>query len=248
LSFSGGQFIAGKLLFLGAVIFPFLVAGALGCMKTGDYSVGMFARSAIRYYFPVLLPVIVVIAIIFLLLLLFSIPFAIAGLGSDPAMIGGLFIGIIVPVLLFAFYSDNVAVTEDLKILGTLKRSMILASRSFLAVLGCLITSMIAAGVLGIVLATVWGMILADKFAPYINLGYAEQQKVFSGFGLADWQKILGSDGILVTAVILGLYTMVMVVFFILLKHQSYRHVCSIPEITPPTVGEYDEKGRWYKY
>lgn len=248
LSFNGGEFIAGKILFLGAVIFPFFLAGALGCLKTGDYNLTTFGRTAMRYYFPIVLPIIVVMAIIILLLILFSIPFTITGLGADPSLIGGLFIGVTIPILLFAFYIDNIAVIEDLTVFATLKRSMIITSRSFLTVLTCVVTSIVAAGVTGIVLATVWGMILSDRFAPYINLGYAEQQKVFSGFGLADWQKILGVDGIMITAVVIGLYMMIIIAFLILLKHQTYLMLKTVPETIVTVQGEYDEKGRWYKY
>lgn len=248
LAFTGGEFIAGKLFFLGAVLFPFFIAGALSCLKTRDDSPGQFVRSAFRYYFPVILPVIVAVAIVILLLILFSIPFAIAGLGTDPSMIGGLFIGILMPVILFTFYADNVAVSEERKVFDTLKRSMILASRSFFAILSCLVLTVLNAIFMGVILATVWGMILADQFAPYINLSVTEQQEIFSTFGVAEWQDILGTTGIAITAVMIGIYTMILVTFFIIYKQQTYLTVQEIPDPEIPVQGEYDEKGRWYKY
>lgn len=246
-AFSGWEFIAGKMLFLGAVIFPFFVAGALGCMKSGEYSISLFGRSAIRFFFPILLPTIIAGAIIILLLILFSIPFAISG-QSDPSMIAGLFIGITIPVLIFAFFADNVAVSEGLAVFASLKQSMMLASRSIFTIVTCIVVSIISAGVVGTILATVWGMVLADKFTEYINLGAAEQQKIFAGFSLSDWQQILGYDGLVVTAITIGVSLIILVPFFIVYKQQCYLSALSVPTPVIPQTGEYDEKGRWYKY
>jgi len=247
LAFSGGEFIAGKLLFLGAVLFPFFIAGALGCMKEGEYTISLFGRSAIKFFFPVLLPVVVASTVLILLLILFSIPFSIAG-QNDPSMIAGLFIGIMIPVLIFTFFADNVAVSEGLAIFATLKQSMMIASRSITTIITCVIISMVTAGALGMVLATVWGMILADKFTQYMDLGAAEQQKIFAGFTLADWQGILGPEGLIVTAGMLGVSLIILVPFFIVYKQQCYLSALSVPAPVIPQSGEYDEKGRWYKY
>jgi hypothetical protein len=248
LAFSGGEFIAGKLLFLGAVLFPLFIAGALGCMKEGEFRISLFGRSAIRFFFPVLLPMVIAVAIIVLLLILCSIPFAIAGQGSDPAMIGGLFIGITIPVLMFAFFADNVAVSEGLMVFASLKQSMIIASRSMMMIITCVVVSVVSAGILGMILATIWGMILEEKFTQYLDLGVAEQQKIFAGFTLADWQQILGPEGLLVTAMMMGISMIILVSFFIVYKQQCYLAALSVPAPVIPTTGEYDEKGRWYKY
>jgi hypothetical protein len=246
--FSGAGFIAGKLLFLGVVLFPFFVAGSLRCMSIKDYGLGLFCRSATTYFFPVLLPVIVISATIFLLLILFSIPFAIAGIGNDPALIGGLFIGIAVPVLVFGFFTDNAAVSEGQNVFASLKRSMIIASQSFMTVISCIVMSILCAGVLGMITAMVWGMILADRFTSYVDLGIAEQQKIFSEFSSSDWQNILGPDGIIITTAMIGLYVMVLISIFIPYKQQCFESVHTKEPENKPLTGEYDEKGRWYKY
>ena len=247
LEFSGGEFIAGKILFLGAVLSPFFIGGALGCMSRRDYSLRSFCTLGLRYFFPVLLPVIVAATISILLLILFSIPFAIAGI-TDPSMIAGLFIGITVPVIIFAFFAENSAVAEDLAVLASLKQSMMIASRAFLNIVSCVFVSCIFAGVLMMIIATIWGVILTDKFSQYLDLGMAEQQKIFSGYGLADWQRVLGPDGIMVTAGMIGLFVLFLGSFFIVYKHQCYLAASLVePKIVEP-VGEYDEKGRWYKY
>lgn len=248
LAFSGEEFIAGKLLFLGAVVIPFFVAGALGCIRDGEFTPIAFGKFAVKYFFPVLLPVIVTCAIIILLWILFAIPFAIGGLGNDPALIGGLFIGITIPVLIFAFFADNVAVAEGLKIFASLRQSMMIASRSFSIIISCIILTALSAGVLGVIMATIWGMILSDRFTQYIDLGVTEQQKIFAGFSLSDWQNILGPEGVAVSAIIMGIYTMILSSFFIIYKHQCYLSASSVPIPVMATTGEYDEKGRWYKY
>ncbi|MFH0968857.1 MAG: hypothetical protein V1862_14355 [Methanobacteriota archaeon] len=250
LVFSGGEFIAGKLLFLGAVLFPFFVAGALGCMSSKDYGYETFFRSAVRFFFPVLLPVIVIIAVIILLLILFSIPFAIAGFGNDPALIGGLFIGITVPVIFFGFFTDNAAVYEGLKVFAALKRSMIIASRSGMKTISCIVISGVGAGALAMIATMIWSIVLADRFTQYLDMGMAEQQEIFSKFGLSDWQNILGPDGVAITATMVGLYAMILISILIAYKQKCYESIQteSLETEMIPSSGEYDEKGRWYKY
>jgi len=248
LAFSGWEFIAGKLIFLGLVVAPFFVGGLLGCLTSGEYTLGRFLRSAPRFFFPVILPAILALTISILLVILFSIPFAIAGLGSEAPMMGGLFIGIMVPVLIFSFFSDNVAVTEGLAVLASLKRSMVITSQAFLTIISCIIISCLAALLLMLLTATLWGMILSEKFAGYLDLNMTQQQEIFGEFGMAEWQQTLGADGILVTSVIIGLFFFFLVPFFLVLKHQCYRAASAVPVTPPEQGGEYDEKGRWYKY
>jgi hypothetical protein len=75
-----------------------------------------------------------------------------------------------------------------------------------------------------------------------------EQQRIFSEYGLAQWQQTLGPDGVVVTAIMFGLYMMIFTAFFVIYKHQCF--LAASAEKTPAVMqtGEYDEKGRWYKY
>ncbi|HWQ65664.1 MAG TPA: hypothetical protein VN372_02220 [Methanospirillum sp.] len=247
LGFSGETFISGKLMFLGAALFPLFVAGALSCLSSGSFTPASFIQNAPLSFFRVLMPVIITIGIIFLLLFLVSIPFAIAGLGNDPAMISGLFIGITVPVIVFSLFADNVAISEGQKAFDSLKRSYEIVSRSFLPAITYIIVSIVSTCILGLFFAMIWGMVLSDRFTQYIDLSVAEQQKVFSGFGIPEWQNILGPDGILISAITIGLFFMVLIPFLIVYKQQCYLKASSfVPEVV--ISGEYDAKGRWYKY
>jgi MFS superfamily sulfate permease-like transporter len=126
---------------------------------------------------------------------------------------------------------------------------MVIASHSFLQIIACLFVTAFAGLVLSVGAAMAWGIFLADRFTPYLEMSVVEQQKVLSAYDLAQWQEILGPYGITITAVMTGLYVAILLSGFIILKHQCYLTVQNHEPPAPlAPVGEYDEKGRWYKY
>lgn len=245
LELNDGLFIAGKVLFLSLVIFPFFIAGVLHCLKEQTSSPGVFVEGGRRFFFPVLLPGIVLAGVIILMIFLLAIPLTIAGFGSDPSMMSGLIIGVTIPALLFAMYYDNAAVGEGLGIFSSLKRSMELFGTGSLLSAGFFVISVILSLILALGGATLWGMALSQKFTPYMEMNITRQQETFSGFTLTDWQQILGADGILVTVIAIGVYTALFIPFLIVFKQCCYQ---ALTTVEPEPYGEFDDKGRWYKY
>ena len=245
LEFSDGMFLAGKIAMLSLIAAPFLVGMMNFNLQTGEKSLREILSAGLKNYFPIVLPCITLAGMMFILMLLLSIPLSIMGFGGDPYTLTGLTIGIVIPALIFSLYIDNVAVCEKRNIFGTLKRSLELVSMNFFGAIGYYIIS--AFFILGVSLfgAFLWGIILADKFTPFIEMNMTVQQETFSHYTLVDWQNLIGPEGSLVTAIVFGIVSCIVVPFLIVFKYQCYLE---LSQQTIVEYGEFDEKGRWYKY
>jgi len=248
LEFTGGMFIAGKIAMLSVIVFPFFVGMVNLILHTGASDKKALIDRALRSYFPIVLPCVIQAGFVIILAMLLSIPFSIMGFGDDPYILTGLMIGITVPALLFSLYIDNVAVCEKTKIFETLKKSMELVGRNFFGAIGYLLLSGITIIGVSFFGAFLWGVILADRFTQFIDMNLTTQQEVFSQYTFADWQGLIGPEGILATAILFGLITFILTPFLLVFKYQCYHEISQDTPVTAAVSGEYDEKGRWYKY
>lgn len=245
LEFTENMFLAGKILMLSSIAFPFLVGMINYRLQNEDSSYRDLLTAALKNYFPIVLPCIILAGMMFLLVLLMSIPLSIMGFGEDPYTLTGLILGISIPVTIFSLYIDNVAVCEKRKILETLKRSMELVSMNFFGAIGYFVISIIIFAGVSFCGAFLWGIILADKFTAFLGMNMTVQQETFSHYTITDWQTLIGPEGIIVTAIVFGLVSFIIVPFLLVFKYHCYQEVS---EQTPVVFGEYDEKGRWYRY
>lgn len=245
LEFSGEVFLAGKIAMLALIASPFLVGMTNYALETGTKAGRELLSAGLKSYFPIILPCVMLGGIILLMILLFSVPLSIMGFGDSLYTLSGLFLGISIPALIFSIYIDNVAVSEKKKIFEILKRSMELVSLNFFGAVGYLFVSGLVILGVGFLGAVLWGMVLADKFTQFMGMNITMQQETFSHYTLTDWQTLIGPEGIAVTAIVFGLVSCIIVPFLLVFKYQCYKEVS---HHTPPVFGEYDEKGRWYKY
>lgn len=245
LEFSGGMFLAGKIAMLSSIAFPFLVGMINYTLHTGESSGRELISAGFKNYFPIILPCIILAGIMFLFVLLLTIPLSIMGFGEDPYTLSGLMLGVSIPVLIFSLYVDNVAVCEKTRIFDTLKRSMELVSINFFGVIGYIFISGIVIICVSLFAAFLWGVILADKFTQFIDMNLTTQQETFSHYTISDWQTLIGPEGAVATALVFGFVAFIVVPFLIVFKYQCYQEVSQKKLVV---YGEYDEKGRWYKY
>jgi len=245
LELSGNSFIAQKIALIALVFLPFFMGSVNHVLSTGDSSFKSFFSGGCKTYFPVLLPIIILLGIIFLMVILFTIPLSIMGFGDDIYTITGLLIGILVPVTIFLWYTDNVAACENPGIIPTLKRSMELCSRDFISTVGCIVISAVMLLISTFIGAFIWGMLLVDRFTPYLEMNMTAQREIFSNYTFTDWQTFLGPDGTVISAFVFGFMTFIFIPFFLAYKYHCYY---GISNKTVLITGEYDEKGRWYKY
>ncbi|MDN7023965.1 hypothetical protein FGU65_03490 [Methanoculleus sp. FWC-SCC1] len=242
LPFYGGTFYAEPLALLQVVVVPLLTAGVYGTIKTGDYSPGSFAAAAKTYYFRVLLPALVIFFAAVVTVLLLAAPVALIGFGSEIVVF--MLLGVFVTFVFFTFFYDTAAVFEDAKVFDSIRRSVefvLHASGSVLLFFVVTIGVLLGLGFAGIF---VWAAILAPQLEPLTQMNATELQTVMP----QDILPLIGGEGIWVTAIIYALVVLIATSILHVYKACFFRRHARPATLQPQPQGEYDEKGRWYKY
>ena len=143
------------------------------------------------------------------------------------------------------FFFDTAAVFEEKRIFGAIHRSLELVTAQSVRVLKFYIIS--AAVFFGITLSLmiVWEAALYDKLEPLSRFNETQ----IAEFTPDQLAGIIGADGIVITAICLFFG------FLVLLPILSTYKACFFRTLNKGSIsieqqitGEYDSKGRWYKY
>lgn len=248
LELTGEAFSAGKIGILSVIAFPFFLGMLNHILQEEELSPRQLFSAGLKNYFPVLLPYIILGGIIILMVFIISIPFALAGSGDEPSTIAGLLIGICIPALFFSLYADNVAVCEKARIIPTLQKSLEIVGKNFFGSLAYVLVSVVVTGIVSFLGSIIWVLCLADRFTPYLEMNITTQQETFYHYTMNDWLNLIGTEGAMITAGVFGLILFFLVPFLFVFKYHCYAGISQgIPKIQK-IQGEYDEKGRWYKY
>lgn len=241
LQFSFGVFIAERLWVLELVVFPFFVAGLMHLAKTGERSFSSFVSGATAGYFRVLLPSLVIFFSVLLTLFLLFLPLAILGLAESVLVFVAMSASF--TILFFTFFYDAAAIIEERKVFDSIRRSVefVLQQTRACLVFYLISLAIVFAAFIAIVLA--WTAALYNRLEPLAGMTAAEIQS----FSPDQFNTLLGADGILVTALLafIGITLVTAVIYSF--KACFFRDHAGAPAATP-LQGEYDEKGRWFRY
>ena len=240
-----GTFFAGRLMVISGLVLLIFTTGMLTIIRNQEGGILALLAGGIRYYFRVLLPQIVIVSGIVLIFMLLTVTLSLFGI-ADMGIATALAFGFMTPTLIVTFFFDTAAVFEDRRIFDSIQRSIRLVFAQVNAVIAFLLVylGIFIGGV--IALTFVWEAFLFDKLEPVSR--YNETQ--LQSFTPEQLIAMIGPAGMWITAAIL--FTGV----FLLLPILSCYKACffkklagGITNITQqPTIGEYDSKGRWYKY
>ncbi|MDD1653508.1 MAG: hypothetical protein LUQ64_03070 [Methanomicrobiales archaeon] len=248
LNSSGGSFYAGRLAILQLVILPFFLAGSLGAIRKGDGSPAAFLSSARDGYFRVLLPLAVVLAAAILTVFLVMIP---ASLVTGGVLAGASIVvpGVLVSFAFFTYFTDAAAILEERKVLDSIRRSVEFTIRHSWKVLLFYIVNLAILTAALILAVLAWSILLADQLLPLTQMNTTELAAITPG----DLAGLIGPGGIWVTAAVAFLLLACCGTFVVAYRACFFRRHGAAGATQGdngviPARGEYDEKGRWYKY
>lgn len=201
---------------------------------------GEFFQSGKTYYFRILLPALVIFFAVILTVFLLAIPLALLGLGAAAGMAPLLF-GVLVSIIFFTFFYDTVAVFEETNVFESIRRSIEFVMNNLGSVLIFYLVNIVVFLVLGFVALFAWSALLMEKLEPLIYMSPDELETLMPGDILA----LIGTEGIWITA---ALYAVVIILFSAFLYTYKASFFRNHAEGMFALQGEYDEKGRWYKY
>lgn len=240
-----GTFFAGRLLVISALVFHLFTTGILVVIRNREGDIRTLLAGGIRYYFRVLLPQLVIIFCIMLIFTLIMITFGLVAGTADPGMVTALTIGFMIPAGILTIFYDTAAVFEERKVFDSIWRSSQVVMTHINEVISFLFVS--AGIVIGVIfmLMIVWEVALYDKLEPITR--YNETQ--LQAFTPDQFMSMISPDGIWITAIVLFTGVVLLVPLLYTYKACFYRKLSTSAFITQqPTTGEYDSKGRWYKY
>ncbi|MDD1691556.1 MAG: hypothetical protein LUQ66_12970 [Methanoregula sp.] len=241
-----GIFFAGRLLIISALALLFFITGSLTLIKNDGGDIRSMLAGGRQYYFRVLLPLLVVTFMIVLVFVLVVLTLTLIGTTPDPALIVFLTFGVTIPSILFTFFAGTAAVFEDRKVFDSIQRSIELVTDNFIrAVIFFLTCAFVSCAVI-FTLMVIWEALLYSRLEPLTR--YTEAQ--LQAFTPDQLLALIGTDGIWVTAVILVIAGLVLVPVIVSYQACFFRKLAAeggTVEIRQES-GEYDSKGRWYKY
>ena len=243
--FTSGAFFTSRLLIIFSLVLLFFTTGMLSVIRKKEATIRTLLEGGRNYYFRVLLPQIVLMSALLFVFTLCTIIFALLGLVSDIGLLASLTFGIMIPTLMLTFFFDTAAVFEDRKVFESIQRSILLVSEHMMEVLSFFIVSaLLCAGVL-FGLMIIWEAILFDKLKPLMDFTDA-QRETFTPDQLF---AMIGQDGIWITAILLFIGVLILIPLLFSYKACLFKKITSDTiTIEQQTYGEYDSKGRWYKY
>jgi len=239
-----GTFYAGRLVIIAGLIVLFFITGALALIKNEEKDIRAMLQTGLHYYFRVLLPMLVVLFMSLLVFVLVVLTLSLIGITPDESLVVFLSFGIMLPSILLTIFADTAAVFEDKKVFESIQRSIGLVSTNLSKVIAFFLVCAIVISGITFTLMIVWEALLYTKLQPVME--YTEEQLMT--FTPDQLLALIGTDGIWVTAGVLFIGGLVLIPIIISYKACFFRKLAGGTVIIGQTTGEYDSKGRWYKY
>jgi hypothetical protein len=240
-----GTFFAGRLLVIFGLVLLLFTTGLLVIIRNNEGDLRTMISGGIRYYFRVLLPQIIIIFGIMLIVTLVMVTFSLIGGLSDIGMVTALTIGFMIPIVILTFFYDTAAVFEERKVFDSIRRSIQLVMLHINDVIAfLLICAAITIGVI-FILMIIWEAFLFDKLEPITRYNETQLQT----FTPEQLIAMIGPGGMWITAGILFAGVVLLLPLLYSYKACFFRKLIrGAPVAHQPTTGEFDSKGRWFKY
>jgi hypothetical protein len=239
-----GAFFTSRLMVIAALILLVFVVGAVFLIREGSGDIRAMIHGGVKYYFRVLLPLLVICFTLVIIFFLLIVTFGFTGTAPDPGMVGLLTFCVMIPTLMLGFFFDMAAVFEDRKVFESIQRSILLVSTNMIEVISFFIISALAGFSIIFALMITWEIALYDKLEPLTRFNETQMQAITP----EQLMGMIGPEGIWVTAVVLFLGGLILVPLVTIFKACFFRKLISGTVTIQQVAGEYDSKGRWYKY
>jgi hypothetical protein len=242
-----GVFFSEKIVVIWLIVIPFLLSAAYGSIKKDDYSFRSYLKEGVSGYFRILIPGALLFLIAMVLMVFAFIPIMSGGGELLPFLI---LVILLVPFVLLTFFYDTAAIFEDKKVFESIKRSIELNGIKTSEIISFYAVLLLLLIIFGFGLMILWSGLLTDQLMPLVDMTESELNEIATD--PEAFLAILGGYGIMVTSFIYALGIFLSVLVFVPYKAAFYRDVlidAHAEETESAGIGgEYDEKGRWYKY
>lgn len=242
--FMFGAFFSGRLFIFVLLAAVFCITGMYLEMKNDGTGISGMLKASTAYYFRVLTPTLVIVFGITLVFVMVILTLALFGMQPDPGLLTFLTIGVILPVIMLTFFYDCAAVFDDKKVFESLQRSIEVVTANLFEVLlfytGCFLIFC----TISFAFFVAWTAALAERLEPLTHFNETQ----LASFTPDQLTAMTGQEGLVVTAICIFAAITVLLPVLFTYKACFYRIVSGTTVPIQQTIGEYDSKGRWYKY
>jgi hypothetical protein len=239
-----GPFFAGRLLIIFLLVALFFITGMLSTIKKNDPAIRSMLADGAGYYFRVLVPTLMIVFGIILVFVMVVLTLSLIGVKPDSGLLTFLVIGVVLPTIVLTFFYDTAVIFEDRKVFGSLRRSIDFVTTNLLEVVlffaGCVLIVIS----ISFALMVVWTALLADRLEPMTRFN---ETQIYT-FSPEQLSGMIGHDGIWITSLVIFAWMTTVIPVIYTYKACFYQRVAGNVARIQQQVGEYDIKGRWYKY
>jgi len=242
LEVQGNSVLAARIGFLGLCALPFFIGGSYGAIQDAGTGIRGYLGAGSRYFFRILLAGAVIVSAALLTTFLVMVPEALIwGSLQGPASLT--LVGVSVPFAVFTYFCDTAAVFEDRKVLDSIRRSVEFVLGNPRGALAFYLVNL-GIGLLALFLSVaLWSAAIADRLEPFVGANQTAFQNLTAG-QLVD---LIGIPGVRAGVAIGFFAVMIGGTLLVSFKACYFRRAAS-PSAVTPEVGEFDDKGRWYRY
>jgi hypothetical protein len=240
-----GTFFASRLLVIFGLVLLLFTTGMLVIIRNNEGDLRTMLAGGVRYYFRVLLPQLIIVFGVMLIFILVMVTFGLFGASSDISIVTALTFGFMIPIVLLTLFYDTAAVFEERKVFESIRRSIQLVMAHINDVIAFLfVCAAISIGII-FILMIIWEAFLYDKLEPITR--YNETQ--LQAFTPDQLIALIGPGGMGITAIILFIGVFLLLPLLYTYKACFFRKLAhGTAVIQQQSTGEYDSKGRWFKY
>ena len=242
LQVGGNTVLGARIGFIGLCALPFFIGGSYGAIRGDGAGIHGYVGSGVRYYFRILLAGAVIVSAALLTAFFVMVPVTIIG-GSFQAATTLTLLGVGIPFAFFTFFFDTAVAFEDRKVLDSIRRSVeFVMGNPRKAVVFYLVDLAIGTLIL-FASAVIWSFSIAERLQPLADAN----QTVFLNMTPAQMVNLIGVPGLWAGVTISFFAVMFGGTLLLAFKACFFRRVAPT-SAAPVQEGEFDEKGRWYRY
>jgi hypothetical protein len=239
-----GTFFAGKFTIFVLLAAVFLCAMTCAIIRNERVTFGAAVVEGASYYLRVLIPGLVIVFGIGLVFLLVILTLSLIGMPSDPGLLTFLTFGVMLPSIMLGYFADCAAMFEERKVFESIQRSIEIVTINLFETIFFYIGCFLIFCTVSFAFVMIWTMALTDRLEPLTR--YNETQ--IAALTADQLTSLIGPDGIWIAAICI--FGAVTVLFPVLMTYKAcfYRIFSGTTLPIQQITGEYDSKGRWYKY
>ncbi|MDV0444404.1 hypothetical protein [Methanorbis rubei] len=235
-------------------VLPALFAGTYGLIAENSTSPSLFGKYAVHGYFRCLLPILLTILIAWVIWQFIAYLLMAFGMNLMASTQTAMFI--LIPIIFFCYFADVTAVVNKLRMFQSIKDSFlrVMNGSIFTAIFYLMNVMILIAS--SFVASFIWTVLAADQLMPLVSMTESEVLAMTPEEILA---LFASPEVIFATFVTISLCALILVPLLTVYKAVYFKKTSPIQlptreEVAAATAavaeqeGEYDEKGRWYKY